>query len=188
MVDIKIDDTDLFAAHRQPVHHHPKSQWGQWFKHFSYMPWRTKQYFNQQAQQRISQTVANAEQGHAGEIQVIIEGHLPLHMALKGNCQLRAKELFSHYGVWDTKYNSGMLLYINICARQVVILADRGINEFVQTDHWDIICQQIIQKLSKNAYEEGVLEGIQLIGTTLQQFYSQDIYPDNEIADNAIFL
>ncbi len=41
----------------------------------------SKRFFNQQDQYAIAQAVAAAEHGHIGEIQVVIEGHMPAREA-----------------------------------------------------------------------------------------------------------
>ena len=82
-----------------------------WLKHFFYMP-AAKRYFNKQDQQAIAHAVEQAEQGHAGEIQVVIEGHIPAHQAYFQDTRARAQQLFAELGVWDTEFNSGVLLYL----------------------------------------------------------------------------
>ena len=72
-----------------------------WLKHFLHMP-ASKRFFNQQDQHAIAQAVAAAEQGHVGEIQVVIEGHIPCSQAYHQNTRLRAQQLFAELGVWDT--------------------------------------------------------------------------------------
>ncbi|MEG1709266.1 MAG: hypothetical protein RR285_11210, partial [Acinetobacter sp.] len=79
-----------------------------WFKHFLYMP-ATKRYFSKSDQHAIAQAVSEAEHGHIGEIQVVIEGCLPSHQAYQQNTRMRARQLFAELGVWDTEYNSGVL-------------------------------------------------------------------------------
>ncbi len=44
-----------------------------WLKHFFHMP-AANRFFNKQDQQAIAQAVTEAEHGHVGEIQVVIEG------------------------------------------------------------------------------------------------------------------
>ncbi|XID75158.1 TPM domain-containing protein [Alkanindiges sp. WGS2144] len=178
-----------FASHHQPQNSPRRFNLLCWFKHACYIPWRTRHYFNAQAREQIHQAVTQAEFGHAGEIQVIIEGHLPLDLALRGDTALRARQLFAQYGVWDTAYNSGVLLYINLCARQVEILADRGIHQFVNDEHWQAICQQVTSLLAHGHYADGVLAGVQQIGATLEQFYDQKVQDlGNELGDGAVFL
>lgn len=189
MVDLNIDNIDLMATHAKPTQQHYSASYSRWLRHFLYMPWRTRYCFNEQARNQISKAVQQAEQGHSGEIQVIIEGHLPLPIAWRGGNSMRAKQLFAEYGVWDTAYNSGVLLYINLCERQVDIVADRGIHAHVNPEHWHTICEHITQYLAQQQYLEGVLIGIQHIGDTLEQFYDQHLKNiENELGDNAIFL
>ena len=188
-----VDNTDLMATHPKPIEQavdqRHQVNLHRWLRHFLYMPWRTQYCFNEAARLSISQAVQQAEQRHSGEIQVIIEGHLPLPIAWRGSSHLRAKQLFAEYGVWDTAYNSGVLLYINLCERSVDIVADRGIHTSVHAEHWQTICDQITQYLANQHYLEGVLVGIQHIGATLETFYDQQVNDvGNELGDSAVFL
>lgn len=143
-----------------------------WWRQALYMPWLTDRYFNPASLDQIEQAVQAAELGHAGEIVVVIEGNLPLNQAYHLDSRQRALDLFSQFKVWDTQYNSGMLLYVNICESQVELLADRGINQFVVPEHWQTICDQVSAEFKQQRYLEGVLLGVGLIGQTLQTFYA----------------
>lgn len=162
---------------------------GRWLKNFMYMPWQTRQCFNAEVQTQISHAVAQAEQHHTGEIRVIIEGHLPLDIALRGSTRIRAKQLFAEYGVWDTAYNSGVLLYINLCERTVEIVVDRGIDCFVDDAHWNTICSNMTALLRQKQYAKGVIHGIEHVGQVLEQYYDQHIKDlGNELDNSAILL
>lgn len=183
------NETDLISSHQKLTDDSKQLDFSRWFRNFIYLPWQTRRCFNAEVQQQISNTVARAEQNHAGEIQVIIEGHLPLDMALRTNTRTRAKQLFAEYGVWDTAYNSGVLLYINLCERKVEIVADRGINHFVTSENWDTICSNITAQLKQKHYCAGVISGIEQIGEVLNQFYANKIKDlGNELSNQAIFL
>jgi uncharacterized membrane protein len=133
--------------------------------------------------------VGVAELGHPGEIMVIIEGNLPLRQAYCLDSRQRAVDLFSLFKVWDTQYNSGMLLYVNICDRQVELLADRGIDQWVAPEHWQTICDQVISEFKQAKYAQGVLAGVQLIGQTLQAFYTLQVEDKgNERANRPILI
>ena len=86
-----------------------------WWRNALYMPWRTQQYFTSAQLEQIEQSVVAAEAGNVGEVMVIIEGNLPLDQAYRLDTRQRALDLFSMFRVWDTQYNSGMLLYVNLC-------------------------------------------------------------------------
>lgn len=155
-----------------------------WLKHFLYMP-ATKRYFSKQDQDAIAQAVTEAECGHVGEIQVVIEGHLPVNQAYFQNTRMRARQLFAELGVWDTEYNSGVLLYINLCERKVEIVIDRGIKTATQQMIWDEICQNMIAHLVKKQFREAVVTGVLKIGEVLNLFYAQTIKEHNNELANA---
>ena len=143
-----------------------------WLKHFLYMP-ASKRYFSKQDQHAIAQTVKQAEEGHVGEIQVVIEGHIPSHQAYYQSTRLRAQQLFAELGVWDTEYNSGVLLYLNLCEQAVEIMVDRGIDQAVTSDIWQQICDEMILQLKNKQYRMAVENGVVEIGKVLNLFYNQ---------------
>ncbi|RLZ10155.1 hypothetical protein EAH57_03965 [Acinetobacter sp. 2JN-4] len=159
-----------------------------WFKHFLYIS-ATHRYFSKQDRLEIAQTVQQAEHGHVGEIQVVIEGHIPCSQAYHQDTRLRAQQLFAELGVWDTELNSGVLLYLNLCERKVEIVIDRGLKNATDTETWQQICQLIIEKLKQQQYQQGVLGGIQEIGQVLAMYYDQPISDQtNELPNEPIIL
>lgn len=159
-----------------------------WLKHFLYMP-AAKRYFSKQDQQAIAQAVTEAEQGHRGEIQVVIEGCIPANHAYNQNTRMRAQQLFAELGVWDTEYNSGVLLYLNLCDRKVEIVIDRGIRKTTEQAVWDEICQKMIKQLSRHQYREAVMTGVFSIGEVLNQFYAFSTADQhNELSNKPIIL
>jgi len=170
-----------------------RADWTRWFRQVRYVPIQARRRFDQAARQAIEAAVQAAEAGHAGEIRVVIEAHLPLASALHQGTTGRARDLFASLGVWDTVHNSGVLLYFNLCEQRVEILADRGIHAQVTDGHWHDLCQQIVRQLQqdwrKQGPVEGVLLGIQLVGKTLQQFYRiKERDQGNELSDAPVFL
>ena len=159
-----------------------------WLKHFFFMP-AAKRYFSKQDQYEIAQAVQQAEQGHVGEIQVVIEGHIPATQAYQHNTHMRARQLFAELGVWDTEFNSGILLYLNLCEQKVEIVIDRGIQKETDQTVWDGICLKMTEQLSKHQYREAVMAGVFNIGDVLNNFYAQSTTDQqNELSNNPIIL
>jgi uncharacterized membrane protein len=154
-----------------------------WLKHFLYMP-ATQRYFSKHDQAAIAQAVTEAEHGHIGEIQVVIEGHLPVNQAYFQNTRMRARQLFAELGVWDTEYNSGVLLYINLCERKVEIVIDRGIQQATEQAVWNEICQNMITQLAQKQFKLAVITGVMHLGEVLNQFYTHSIREQNNELDN----
>ena len=155
-----------------------------WFRHFMYMP-AAKRYFSKQDQYAIAHAVEQAEQGHIGEIQVVIEGHIPAHQAYYQDVRGRAEQLFAELGVWDTELNSGILLYLNLCERKVEIVIDRGIRQATTQQVWDAVCQSIIEKMSQQQYRQALVDGVIQIGIILDRFYANKIQDQNDELENA---
>ena len=65
----------------------------------------SKRYFSKQDQHAIAQAVQQAEEGHVGEIQVVIEGHIPSHQAYHQNTRLRAVS-YTHLDVYKRQSKS----------------------------------------------------------------------------------
>ncbi|MEB3767286.1 TPM domain-containing protein [Acinetobacter sp. MD2] len=183
MVNI-IDQTVVTTACRVK---HGQPSLKRWLKHFCYLS-SSRQYFNKTDQQVIGLAVQQAEQGHAGEIQVVIEGHIPCAVAYQQNTQQRAQNLFASLGVWDTAANSGVLLYLNLCERQVEIVVDRGIDALVEQAVWQHICDSMLVLLKQQQHRQAVLCGVQQIGVLLQKFYLQQNDDNNELSDLPVML
>lgn len=151
------------------VQEHAQSSFKRWLKHSFYFQ-HTRRYFKPVDLQRIAAAVQQAECGHVGEIQVVIEGHLPCLQAYKQDTRKRAEQLFAELGVWDTEYNSGVLLYLNLCERQVELIFDRGLQQVTQQEVWNLICQNMVQQFGQKNYCEAVIQAIKKIGDILHQY------------------
>ena len=159
-----------------------------WLKHLLHMP-ASKRFFNQQDQHAIAQAVTAAEQGHVGEIQVVIEGHMPAREAYYLDTRGRAKQLFAELGVWDTELNRGILLYLNLCERKVEIVIDRGIQQATTQQVWDEVCQGMIEKMAQREYRLALTDGVIQIGTILDHFYANKIEDKaDELSNSPIML
>ncbi|WHP04855.1 TPM domain-containing protein [Acinetobacter corruptisaponis] len=182
----KTDTTQIITQPKLDEHVQPSLK--RWFKHFLYIS-STHRYFNKQDRMHIANAVQQAEKGHVGEIQVVIEGHIPCSQAYHQNTRLRAQQLFAELGVWDTELNSGVLLYLNLCERKVEIVIDRGLKHATQTETWNKICQNIIVTLVQKEYLRAVTNGVNEIGQVLDQYYVKtDLQDQNELPNEPIIL
>lgn len=180
------DSIDIVTQAKTTELHKPSFK--RWLKHVCHLP-SSKCFYSKQDQHAIAQAVAEAEHGHVGEIQVVIEACLPAALAYQHDTLSRARQLFAELGTWDTEYNSGILLYLNLCERHVEIVIDRGIRNATTQNIWDEICQNILQQLVQKKYKEGLVDGIFEIGKVLDAYYDRKIQDlDNEIGNQPIML
>lgn len=182
----KTDSTQIVTTPKLQEHVQPSFK--RWLKHCFYFS-NTRHYFKSADLQQIAVAVQHAEQGHAGEIQVVIEGHLPCLQAYRQNTRKRAEQLFAELGVWDTEHNSGVLLYLNLCEKQVELVFDRGLQQATEQEVWNSICQNLVQQFTRHQYDEAVIQAISSIGKLLQQFYAEkEIDQSNELPNELIIL
>ena len=92
-------------------------------------------------------------------------------------------------GVWDTEFNSGVLLYINLCDKKVEILIDRGIKKATTQDVWNDICETMIQTIKQQEYRKAVVNGVGEIGKVLDEYYAgRTINIENELSNAPIII
>lgn len=182
----KTDTTEIVTEPKLQQHVAPS--FARWLRNFFYMP-ASKRYFSKQDQMVIAEAVKQAEQGHVGEIQVVIEGHIPSNQAYHQDTQLRAQQLFAELGVWDTEKNSGILLYLNLCEQKVEIVIDRGIRNATEQSVWQNICDQMILELKAKRHRNAVVDGVISIGKILNLYYKKvDLQDQNELPNTPIIL
>ncbi|MDO4450941.1 MAG: TPM domain-containing protein [Moraxella sp.] len=136
---------------------------------------------------RLARAITNAENGHAGEIVLIIENHLPINMAYTAGCRERALRLFAEHGVWDTEHNTGVLIYVNLCEHGLEIIADRGIDAHA-CDEWQSLCQNTLDDFKKGDMEQGLKRLIGEVGRLLNSYFPSDDVMGDELSNQVIYL
>lgn len=138
----------------------------------------------------IQRAIADGEKRHAGQVVFAVEGALPLRDLLRGRTpRQRAHEVFGHLHVWDTRHNSGVLIYALLSDRAIEILADRGIAAKVDASEWKSICTQMQQGFAAGEFERGAIDGVNAVGNLLAKHFPADGTPrDNELPDRSVVL
>ena len=91
----------------------------------------------------LTTAVKNGERGHGGELRLVIErrplpGDTPL--------QTRAERHFSTLGLWNTEDRSAVLIYLNLAASQLYILADNGVLAVIPQNIWDDLAARTLRQ------------------------------------------
>ena len=91
----------------------------------------------------LTTAVKNGERGHGGELRLVIErrplpGDTPL--------QTRAERHFSTLGLWNTEDRSALLIYLNLAASQLYILADNGVLAVIPQNIWDDLAARTLRQ------------------------------------------
>jgi len=150
-----------------------RSRMRRWLGHALAMPLNLRRVLPPRALARIGQAIAQAEAGHSGEICFAVEARLPWAMLWRNaSARHRALAVFAEHRVWDTEHNNGVLIYLNLADRGVEIVADRGIAHKLAPGAWQQICHAMKEHCRAGAYEAGISEAVQAVGTVLRQHFA----------------
>jgi uncharacterized membrane protein len=156
--------------------------------------WRTtaaqgRAAFPQATLEAIGKAIAAGEQGHRGEVRLVVEASMPFDAIWAGvNNRQRALALFADHGVWDTEDNCGVLVYINLAERKVEIVADRGINRKIDSAVWQDVCSGMTAAFAQGRFHDGTLAAIERISALLQQHFPATGARPNELPDHPILM
>lgn len=141
----------------------------------------------------IQASIGEGERQHRAQVRVIVEAALTLGAVRRGeSARQRAHELFSHYRIWDTEENCGVLVYLNLADRKVEIVADRGINACVTREQWQQVCKQMTAGYAAGQYEASTLQALASLHAILAKVLPRD--PGgrdelhNELSDKPLLL
>jgi putative membrane protein len=97
----------------------------------------------------------------------------------------RAAMAFLAEEVFRTRERTGILLFVSLFERQVVVLGDSGINQRVEVSHWEEVVDTVVAGLRGGRPAEAIVAGIEQCGELLARF-GVAIRPDdtNELADD----
>lgn len=137
----------------------------------------------------IQNTIAEGEELHRAEVQVIIEPSLSIGDVLAGELSReRARELFAQYEIWDTEENCGVLVYINLADHKVEIVADRASGRALHAHDWQAICRTMTQGFAKGLYEESVLAALRQLNQLLHQHFPATGDTINELSNQPLIV
>lgn len=118
--------------------------------------------------QRIADAVSAGEARHRGEICFAVEPALPLRQVLRGaQARDRAHDVFTQLRVWDTRANSGVLVYLLLADRRIEVVADRGLAGLVSAEQWRGACALMEERLRAGEPEAAIVAGVAAISDLL---------------------
>jgi putative membrane protein len=97
----------------------------------------------------------------------------------------RAVEAFVSEEVFQTRDRSGILIFLSLLERKVVVLGDSGINAKVNKGEWEGVVRTIVDALHAGRPTDGMVRAIAQCGELLQR-RGVEIRPDdtNELPDD----
>ena len=144
---------------------------------------KKKQFFSEEENETIVQSIRDAEKQTSGEIRVFVESKCRFIDPLD-----RAKEIFASLKMEKTQHRNGVLFYVALKDRQLAIFADSGIHQAVGEQYWKDVVKHILVFFNKENYTIGIKECVLKIGEALRSHFPYGAATDkNELPDEIIF-
>ncbi len=138
-------------------------------------------FFSKEAQYLIVDEVIKAEKETSGEIRVHIENRC------KGDVMDCAAFVFKKLQMHKTELRNGVLFYLAVKDHKFAILGDAGINAVVPDDFWKDAKQAMLEEFQQARFAEGLIEGIEMAGVKLKEFFPYQSDDINELSDDISF-
>jgi uncharacterized membrane protein len=137
----------------------------------------------------IEVEIKQGETLHRAEVRMIVESSLTLAAVRDGvSSRDRARELFAHYGVWDTEENCGVLVYVNLADHKVEIVADRGVGRAIPAGEWQAICRTMTHGFARGEYHDGSLTALRQLNALLRAHYPDDGSRHDQLSNRPVVL
>ncbi len=118
--------------------------------------------------------------------------HLPIRRCFISSKEMDARvheaaflEFYSS-GLYRTREANGILIYLSVFEKRVVVVGDRGIHEKLGNQHWNDVRDKIIEGIRQGKPREGICAAIQSCGWALAKHFPHQANDVNELSDQVI--
>lgn len=138
---------------------------------------KVENFLSTDEEQAVVEAIRLAELNTSGEIRVHIEKETTL------SSFDRAKEVFTHLGMDRTALKNGVLIYVAVKNKSFVICGDKGINDLVPSDFWDVVKDLMAKQFQNGNFKDGLVDGIAKAGEQLKRFFPRKEDDINELSN-----
>lgn len=138
--------------------------------------------FTEQEQEQISNAIAEAEKATSGEIRIAIDEYC------EGDAFEKATSYFTKLGMDKTSRHNGVLIFLAYADHKFAIIGDRGINQVVPEDFWEMTKVAMKAHFSSGNLALGIIAGVVLAGEKLAQFFPSENDDINELPNDIIYM
>lgn len=140
-----------------------------------------RNFFSQEAQQLLIDSITKAELHTSGEIRLHLENFC------LGSEVKAAQKVFRKLGMQKTAERNGVLIYIATLSRKIAIIGDEGIHQKLGTEYWDKLVKNVIQQFKADKKAEALAEAIIDCGEQLGKFFPLQDDDKNELSNSISF-
>ena len=88
-------------------------------------------------------------------------------------------------GLYRTRDSNGVLIFLSVLERRVVVLGDRAIHEKMG-DRWDEVRDTIIRGIREGDARAGICAAVEICGRSLAEHFPRKIDDTNELSNDVI--
>lgn len=138
-------------------------------------------YFNLDDENRIIDAIRKAEAMTSGEIRV--------HISRKKDPDAlnTTRYLFHELRMFNTQHRNAVLLHISVTSKSFAIYGDKGINELVPSDFWQVTKNIMQNHFKQGNLVKGICEGIHSVGEQLKTHFPWTEVDGNQLPDNITY-
>lgn len=147
---------------------------------------RVEDFLTSEEEVAIVEAIRIAEKNTSGEIRVHLEAKSISTVKPKKQIDAfdRAAEVFDMLHMNNTKESNGVLIYVAVEDRTLVIMGDKGINDVVGQNFWESTKDVIIDHFKNGNTKQGLVDGILKAGEKLKEHFPYQTDDKNELPDD----
>lgn len=147
---------------------------------------KVEDFLTSEEEAAIIEAIRISEKNTSGEIRVHIEA--TSLSAEEPNEHIdafdRALEVFDMLNMENTQQRNGVLIYVAVEDRTLVIMGDKGINDIVGQNFWESTKDIIINHFKNGEMKQGLVEGILKAGEQLKKHFPYKKDDKNELPND----
>ena len=98
----------------------------------------------------------------------------------------QAFQEFYANGLHETEASTGVLLFVSLFERRVIVMGDTGINAVVKPEDWESTDKAILDGIRAGSLRSGLIQGVESAGALLAEHFPWTDGDRNEIPDRVI--
>lgn len=98
----------------------------------------------------------------------------------------QALQEFHALGLRETRDRTGVLLFVSLLERRVIVLGDEGIDAVVGPERWQAVDDAILAGIRAGDLARGLADGIAAVGEVLVEHFPVKADGENEIPDRVV--
>ena len=95
------------------------------------------------------------------------------------------QEFYAH-GLHKTQAATGVLLFVSLLERRVIVLGDKGIDEKLDASHWEATDSAVLEGVRNGSLKSGLVEGIRRCADVLAEHFPGTEHDRDEVPNHVI--